>query len=82
MATTLTVTAKGQVALRREHLGVRPGDKFVIDLLPSGLAELGAASSDLSAFFGCLPARAKSVSIAEMNRIIEDGVAGTGEDYN
>jgi hypothetical protein len=31
---TLTVTAKGQVTLRRdllEHLGVRPGEKITVD---------------------------------------------------
>ena len=36
MAITLTVTAKGQITLRKEvlnHLGVRPGDKLDIDLL-------------------------------------------------
>jgi len=34
---TLTVTAKGQVTLRRElldHLGVRPGDRIDVDKLP------------------------------------------------
>lgn len=84
MTRTLTVTAKGQVTLRREllgHLGVRPGDRIVVDLLPSGRAELRAASSDLSAFFGCLPARGKSVSIEAMNRAIEDGWAGISEDH-
>lgn len=85
MTSTLTVTAKGQVTLRREllgHLGVRPGDRIVVDLLPSGRAELRAASSDLSEFFGCLPGRGKPVSIEEMNRAIEDGWAGLGEDHS
>ena len=39
--TTLTITAKGQITLRRavlEHLGVGPGDKLVMDLLPDGRA--------------------------------------------
>ena len=43
--TTLTVTAKGQVTLRknlREHLGIRLGDKIEVDLLPNGRAELHA----------------------------------------
>ncbi|MGO7565492.1 AbrB/MazE/SpoVT family DNA-binding domain-containing protein, partial [Rhizobium johnstonii] len=33
---TLTLTAKGQVTLKKEvlqHLGVRPGDKIYVDLL-------------------------------------------------
>jgi bifunctional DNA-binding transcriptional regulator/antitoxin component of YhaV-PrlF toxin-antitoxin module len=36
---TLTVTAKGQVTLRKdllEHLGVRPGEKIAVDKLPDG----------------------------------------------
>jgi antitoxin PrlF len=35
---TLTVTSKGQVTLRKEllqHLGVLPGDKLEIDVLPN-----------------------------------------------
>ena len=39
MGITLTVTAKGQVTLRKEvleHLGARPGDRLQIELLPSG----------------------------------------------
>jgi bifunctional DNA-binding transcriptional regulator/antitoxin component of YhaV-PrlF toxin-antitoxin module len=35
---TLTVTSKGQVTLRKEllqHLGVEPGDKLEIDVLPN-----------------------------------------------
>ena len=36
---TLTITAKGQVTLRKDflqHLGVRPGDKITVDKLPDG----------------------------------------------
>ena len=43
---TLTVTSKGQVTFRREvlhHLGLRPGDKIELSLLPNGRAELAAA---------------------------------------
>lgn len=43
--TTLTVTARGQVTLRKDllqHLGIRPGDKIRLDLLPGGRAELKA----------------------------------------
>lgn len=43
--TTLTVTARGQVTLKRDvlqHLGIRPGDKIHLDLLPDGRAELKA----------------------------------------
>lgn len=44
--TTLTVTARGQVTFRKEvlqHLGVRPGDKIELELLPDGRAEVKAA---------------------------------------
>lgn len=37
----LTVTAKGQSTLRKEvlrHLGVKPGDKLELELLPEGTA--------------------------------------------
>lgn len=43
--TTLTVTVRGQVTFRRDvlkHLGVRPGGKIHLDLLPDGRAELTA----------------------------------------
>jgi hypothetical protein len=35
---TLTVTAKGQVTLRKDllkHLGVQPGEKITIDKIPA-----------------------------------------------
>lgn len=40
---TLTVTARGQVTFRKDvlkHLGIQPGDKIRLDLLPDGRAEL------------------------------------------
>lgn len=43
--TTLTVTARGQVTFRKDvlkHLGVQPGGKIRLDLLPDGRAELTA----------------------------------------
>lgn len=43
--TTLTVTARGQVTFRREvlqHLGIRPGEKIALELLPNGWAALHA----------------------------------------
>ena len=43
---TLTVTAKGQVTLRKdllEHLGVHPGEKITVDKLPDGRIEVKAA---------------------------------------
>jgi len=43
--TTLTVTARGQVTFRKDvlkHLGIQPGSKITLDLLPDGRAELKA----------------------------------------
>lgn len=43
--TTLTVTARGQVTFRKDvlqHLGIRPGDRIRLDLLPGGRAALRA----------------------------------------
>jgi antitoxin PrlF len=82
MTTTLTVTAKGQVTLRREvlqHLGIMPGQKIEVDLLPGGRAELRAAKStgSIEDFFGCLERPGtKPLTIEEMNEIIADGWAG------
>ena len=36
---TVTVTARGQVTFRKEvlqHLGIKPGDKIKLQLLPGG----------------------------------------------
>jgi bifunctional DNA-binding transcriptional regulator/antitoxin component of YhaV-PrlF toxin-antitoxin module len=83
MGSTLTVTSKGQVTLRRElleHLGVVPGDKITVDFLPSGRAEVRAAKApgSLEGFIGCLAAPGtKPLSIEEMNEIIAQGWAGT-----
>ncbi len=59
MSAKLTVTAKGQVTLRKEvlqHLGVAPGDKVEVELLPSGCAQMRAAkpTGSIAAFIGCL----------------------------
>jgi bifunctional DNA-binding transcriptional regulator/antitoxin component of YhaV-PrlF toxin-antitoxin module len=43
--TTLTVTARGQITFRKDvlkHLGIQPGGKITLDLLPDGRAELKA----------------------------------------
>ena len=43
--TLLTVTARGQVTFRKDvlkHLGIHPGDKIRLELLPDGRAELKA----------------------------------------
>ena len=57
--TTLTVTAKGQVTLRRDvlrHLGVEPGDKIDVEKLPNGRIEVRAVrpAGHISEAFGFL----------------------------
>jgi antitoxin PrlF len=80
--TRLTVTAKGQVTLRKEllaHLGVRPGDKIEVDLMPDGRAELHAPkrTGSIEDSFGSLyRSGTKALTIEEINEAIEKGWAG------
>ena len=75
----LTVTAKGQVTLRREllrHLGVVPGQQVVVDKLGDGLIELRAAPAQgIEAFVGCLSKPATAMSVQDMNDLIASGWA-------
>lgn len=79
---TLTVTSKGQVTLRKEvlaHLGVHPGEKIVVDLLPNGHASLKVAkpTGSITDLFGLLKDRTNKVAtIDEMNDAIAKGWAG------
>jgi AbrB family looped-hinge helix DNA binding protein len=81
--TTLTVTAKGQVTLRKdllEHLGVHPGEKITVDKLPDGRIEVKAARpmGKISDLFGSLRTKRKGrpLSIEQMNKVIARGWAG------
>jgi antitoxin PrlF len=82
LAATLKVTAKGQVTLRKQlldHLGVAPGDRIIVDFLPSGRAEVRAAKprATIDQFIGCLRQRGgPALSIEEINEIAADGWAG------
>ncbi|PDQ18733.1 transcriptional regulator [Mesorhizobium sanjuanii] len=79
---TLTITAKGQVTLRKDilkHLGVRPGEKIVVDKLPDGRIEVKAAlpSGKILDVFDFLDRKGgPSLSIEEMNAIATRGWAG------
>jgi AbrB family looped-hinge helix DNA binding protein len=79
---TLTVTAKGQVTLRKDllkHLGINPGEKITVDKLPDGRIEVKAArpAGKISDAFGFLKRKhGPSLSIDEMNRIAAQGWAG------
>jgi len=80
--TTLTVTARGQVTLRKEvlqHLGIRPGDKIELDLLPDGRGMLKAArqTETIESFIGLLCGRSSKVaSIDEINAAVAQAWAG------
>jgi antitoxin PrlF len=81
MATTLTVTAKGQVTLRKEvlrHLGVGPGQKVEIDMLPNGRVEVRAKpTGSIENFIGCAyRPGTKPLTIEEINEIAAEGWAG------
>jgi len=81
--TTLTITAKGQVTLKKEllrHLGAAPGQKIEVETLPGGAVVLRLArqkTGKISDVFGMFhdPAR-KPVSIEEMNETIAESWAG------
>jgi len=79
---TLTVTAMGQVTLRKDllkHLGVRPGEKITVDKLPDGRIEVKAAqpTGKISDAFNFLKRKdGPSLSIEEFNKIASRGWAG------
>ncbi len=79
---TLTVTARGQVTFRKDvlqHLGIQPGDKIELDLLPNGRAALHAArpTGTIDQLFGILAGRTSKVAtLEEISEAIEKGWAG------
>ena len=74
---TLTVTAKGQVTLRKDLLD---REKISVDKLPDGRIEVKAArpTGKISDVFGSLKTKRKgrALSIEDMNEIIARGWAG------
>ncbi len=81
MNTFLTVSAKGQVTLKKSvlaHLGVRPGQKVVVDLRAGGAVQLRPVpSGKISDAFGILPPPdGPALTIEEMNEVIAEGWAG------
>lgn len=80
--TTLTVTARGQVTFRKkvlQHLGIKPGEKIALDLLPDGRGMIRAARSTgrIQDFFGVLAGQTKKVAtIEEINEAAAEGWAG------
>lgn len=80
--TLLTVTARGQVTFRKDvlqHLGIKPGDKIELDLLPGGRGILKAAEPQgrIADFVGLLADRTEKVAtIEELTDAIAKGWAG------
>jgi AbrB family looped-hinge helix DNA binding protein len=79
---TLTITSKGQVTLRKEllqHLGVGPGEKIALEKLPDGRIEVRAErrSGHISDIFKTLKRpNGRKLTIAEINVIAAKGWAG------
>ncbi|MEC5324293.1 AbrB/MazE/SpoVT family DNA-binding domain-containing protein [Aurantimonas sp. A3-2-R12] len=81
--TKLTVTAKGQVTLRKDvlkHLGIMPGDKIEADMQPDGkvLLQSERKTGSLENFFGSLEGYydGPPLTIDQINEAIEKGWAG------
>ncbi len=80
--TILTVTERGQVTFRKDvlqHLGIKPGEKIELDLLPDGRGLIKAARSTetIDRFIGLLAGRTgKVATIEEINEAAALGWAG------
>lgn len=76
----LKVTTRGQVTFRKDvlkHLGVRPGERIELELLPGGKGAIRAAKKKgkIEDVFGILKGKTKvKLTIEEMNEAIGDAV--------
>ena len=81
MTTSLTLTARGQVTFRKDvlrHLGLRPGDKLELELLPDGRGLIRAAkpAGSMAGFIGSLAGRTDQVAtLEELNLATADAWA-------
>lgn len=79
---TLTVTAKGQITLRKDllqHLGIDPGEKVTVEKLPDGRLEMRAEhpTGKISDVFGFLKKKSgRSLSVEEIKEIARRGWGG------
>jgi len=79
---TLTVTAKGQITLKKEllrHLNVAPGDKVEADALPDGRIVIRPArpAGSIDSFIGSLAdPNGPRLTIEQIKEITEEGWAG------
>ncbi|MGK2741839.1 AbrB/MazE/SpoVT family DNA-binding domain-containing protein [Tepidicaulis sp. LMO-SS28] len=80
--TKQTITAKGQVTLRKhllKHLGVGPGEKIEMIELPDGRIEVRAArpAGSIDGFLGSLKGRSrKAATLEEIKEAAASGWAG------
>lgn len=81
--TTLTVTGKGQITLKRDllqHIGINQGQRVEVIKLPNGELRIKAEQSTqpIENVFGLLNDKAagKAASMKEMNQAIAAGWAG------
>ncbi len=80
--TSLTVTMKGQVTLKREllqHLGIKPGDRIALDKLPGGELRVRAEqpAGTITTFIGRHAGKVKKpLTLDEINEIAASGWAG------
>ena len=80
--TTLTITAKGQITLKKEvlsALGVAPGDKVAVETLPNHNIVLSPIrpSGTIDDLFGMFHGQVTHpLTIDQMNDIIADAWAG------
>ena len=81
---TLSVTERGQVTFRKDvlkHLGIQPGGKITLDLLPGGRAELKAEQPKGSwdQLVGFLDNKTNvHLTIDEINEAIIEGYVAAG----
>ena len=81
---SLTVTRKGQVTLRKDllaHLGIQPGQRIDVEVLPGGRLELHAeqATGSITSFIGLLAGRSSHcASLEELSEAAAAGWAGLG----
>ncbi len=80
--TTLTITSRGQVTFRKDvlqHLGIKPGGRIELDLLPDGQGVIKAArpSAAIDGFVGLLKGRTQKIAtLDEINEVATQGWAG------
>jgi bifunctional DNA-binding transcriptional regulator/antitoxin component of YhaV-PrlF toxin-antitoxin module len=81
-ATTLTITAKGQVTLKQDllqHMNVAPGQKVEVNKLPDGrlMVQPAEKTGSIREFSGCLAKEGTPrLTIAQIKKITEDAWAG------